>query len=247
MLRPTPLYIVASPNPKVGKTLLARLLIEFAQSSGRRVLGYDLQSRKTALAERFPKFVEPVDISETRGQMQVFDRLLIDRTTTKIIDLGSGAFDQFFSVMEKTDFVRAARQELIEPIVFFVTDAEVETAHAYANLRARLGTATLVPVHNEAASATIAAEDFRASGIDCSPIYIPLLSHLVRRVIDRATFSFARYIKETDGTSELHQWIAPILTKFRELELQIFANRLSLFLKLGIANEQRYFAEKDRV
>jgi hypothetical protein len=247
MLRPTPLYIVTSPNPKVGKTLLARLLIEFAQSSGRRVFGYDLQSRKTALAERFPKFVEPVDISETRGQMRVFDRLLIDRTTTKIIDLGSSPFDLFFSVMEKTDFVRAARQELIEPIVFFVTDAEVETAHAYANLRPRLGTAILVPVHNEAASATFAAQDFPASEIDCSPIYIPRFSHLVRGVIDRANFSFARYITETDGASELHQWIAPILTRFRELELQIFANRLSLFLKLGSANERLYFDEKGRI
>jgi hypothetical protein len=247
MLRPTPLYIVASPNPKVGKTLLARLLIEFAQASGRRVVGYDLQSRKAALAERFPGFVEPVDISETRGQMRVFDRLLIDRTTTKIIDLGSGPFDLFFSVMEKINFVRAARQELIEPIVFFVTDAEVETAHAYANLRQRLGMATLVPVHNEAASVTFAAEDFRTSEIDCSPIYIPGLSHLVRRVIDRANFSFARYITETDGTSELHQWIAPIVTRFRELELQMFANRLSLLLKPRSASEQRYFDEKDRV
>jgi len=69
MLRPAPVYIVTSPNQKVGKTLIARLLIEFLQASGRTVEGYDLQSRKPAFAERFPHLVESVDIGDTRGQM----------------------------------------------------------------------------------------------------------------------------------------------------------------------------------
>jgi hypothetical protein len=37
-----PLYIVASPRPRVGKTLLARLLIEFFYASDRALIGYDL-------------------------------------------------------------------------------------------------------------------------------------------------------------------------------------------------------------
>ena len=34
-MQPAPFYIVASPRPRVGKTLLARLLMEFFQNSGR--------------------------------------------------------------------------------------------------------------------------------------------------------------------------------------------------------------------
>ena len=67
MLRLAPVYIVTSPNQKVGKTLIARLLIEFFQASGRAVEGYDLQSRKPVLAERFPHLVRSVDIGDTRG------------------------------------------------------------------------------------------------------------------------------------------------------------------------------------
>ncbi len=119
MLRPAPVYIVTSPNQKVGKTLIARLLIEFFQVSGRALEGYDLQSRKPALAERFPHLVRSLNIGDTRGQMQLFDRLLADNTTTRIVDLGSGPFDQFFAVMDKIDFVTEARQRLIEPIVLF--------------------------------------------------------------------------------------------------------------------------------
>jgi hypothetical protein len=230
MLRPAPVYIVTSPNQKVGKTLIARLLIEFFQASGRAVEGYDLQSRKAVLAERFPHLVRSVDIGDTRGQMQVFDQLLADSTTTRIVDLGSGPFDQFFAVMDKIDFAAEARRRSIEAIVLFVADPEPETARAYAELRHRLQPTIFLPVHNEAVSVTFAARDFPASRIECGAICVARLSPLVRRVIDRPNFSFGAYIAEPAGETQVHQWICPILTKFRELELQLLAGRLATFL-----------------
>jgi hypothetical protein len=152
MLRPALVYIVTSPNQRVGKTLIARLLIGFTQASGRSVEGYDLQSRKPTLAERFPHLVRALDIGDTRGQMQIFDQLLANETTAKIVDLGSGPFDQFFAVMDQIDFVTEARQRLIEPIVLFLADPEYETARIYAELRCRLKPTIFVPVHNEAVS-----------------------------------------------------------------------------------------------
>ena len=44
----TQLYIVASRHPRVGKTLLSRLLIEFLRISGRPLVGYDLDPREPA-------------------------------------------------------------------------------------------------------------------------------------------------------------------------------------------------------
>jgi len=230
MLRPAPVYIVTSPNQRVGKTLIARLLIEFFQASGRAVEGYDLESRKPALAERFPHLVRSVDIRGTPGQMQLFDQLLADNTTTRIVDLGSGPFDQFFAVMDKIDFVTEARQRLIEPIVLFVADPEPETARTYAELRHRLKPTIFVPVHNEAVSVTLAARDFPASRVECGAIRVAHLSPLVRRVIDRPNFSFGTYITEPGGQTQVHQWICPILIKFRELELQLLVGRFALFL-----------------
>jgi hypothetical protein len=230
MLRPAPVYIIASPNQKVGKTLIARLLIEFFQVSGRAVEGYDLQPRKPALAERFPDLVTPIDIANTCGQMEVFDQLLANNTTTKIVDLGSGPFDQFFGVMGEIDFVTEARRRFIEPIVVFVADPETETARTYAELRQRLKMATFVPVHNEAVSVTFAARDFPASRGGYGAIRVARLSPLVRRVIDWPNFSFGTYITERGGQTQMHQWICPILTKFRELELKLLAGKLALFL-----------------
>ena len=76
MPQPSPLYIIASQHPRVGKTLIARLLIEFLRLSGKTLVGYDLDPREPALAAYFPNLVWPVDIADTPGQMALFDRLL---------------------------------------------------------------------------------------------------------------------------------------------------------------------------
>ena len=56
MAQQAPLYIIASPRPRVGKTLIARLMIEFFRSGGRGLTGYDLDPREPALAGRFPRW-----------------------------------------------------------------------------------------------------------------------------------------------------------------------------------------------
>ena len=63
-------------RPAGGKTLLARLLIDFFLTDGRPLEGYDLQPHEPALAKRFPDLVQPIDIGGTYGQMQLFDQLL---------------------------------------------------------------------------------------------------------------------------------------------------------------------------
>ena len=228
MTQPAPLYIVASPRPRVGKTLIARLLIEFFRASDRLVEGYDLHSREPALADRFPEIVWPVDIADTPGQMELFDRLLADNSVTKVIDLGYGPFDQFFAVMREIGFVYEARRRLIEPIVLFVTDPAAATVNTYAELRRRLPATTFVPVHNESVSIMFAKEDFPATRAECGVIRIPRLSPIVRGVIDRPSFSFGAYMtKQPGGPTEVHQWIGTIFAEFRELELRLLMGKLS--------------------
>ena len=99
MPQQAPLYIVASPRPRVGKTLIARLLIEFFRSSGRALVGYDLDPREPTFAGYFPDLVATMNIADTPGQMALFDRLIAGGPRTTVIDLGYGLFEQFFDVM----------------------------------------------------------------------------------------------------------------------------------------------------
>jgi hypothetical protein len=228
MTQPAPLYIIASPRPRVGKTLIARLLIEYFRVGRRPLVGYDLHPREPALAGRFPRLVWPVDIADTLGQMQLFDRLIADNTSTQVIDLGYGAFDQFFAVMAEIGFIEEARRRSIEPIVLFVADPAAATARSYGELRRGLPATTFVPVHNEHVSVMFEKEDFPASRPECGMIRIPRLSQIVRGVIDRPSFSIANYMtKEPGGPTEIHEWISRIFTGFRELELRLLMGRLT--------------------
>ena len=228
MAEQMPLYIIASPRPRVGKTLLARLLIEFFRYANRPLVAYDLNPREPALAGLFPDLTWTVDIADTRGQMALFDQLIGGDSVARVIDLGYGPFDQFFAVMGEIGFVPEARRRLIEPIVLYLTDRAPATARAYAQLRQRLATTTFVPVHNEAVSVTFDKEDYPPSRPECRLIRIPRLSPIVRGVIDRPSFSFRTYMTDRPGgPTEIHDWIATIFTEIRELELRLLMGRLT--------------------
>jgi len=228
----TPLYIVASQHPRVGKTLVARLLIEYLRLATRPFLGCDLSPREPALAAYFPNLVSTVDIAETTGQMALFDRLLADNWRTSVIDLGYGLFEQFFDVMAEIGFEREARRRSIEPVVLFITDSAPATAHSYGELRRRLPQTTFVPVHNEAASFMFIPQDFPLSRPECGVIRVPRLSPIVRGVIDRPGFSFSAYMaSQPGGPTEVHTWIGTIFREFRELELKLLIGELESTLR----------------
>ncbi len=232
MPQQAPLYIVASPRPRVGKTLIARLLIDFFRDDGRAAIGYDLNPREPTFTSYFPDSVATVDIAETRGQMALFDRLVGKTGATTIIDLGYGQFETFFAVMIEIGFEREARRRGIEPVVLFVTDNSPATVRAYADVRGRLETTAFVPVHNESVSVMYEKADFPPSRAEYGLISIPRLSAIVRGVVDRPSFSFGAYMTERPGgPTEIHTWIAGIFTEFRELELRLLMGKLSA--KLG--------------
>jgi hypothetical protein len=227
----TPLYIIASPHPRVGKTLLARLLIEYLRADDRPLVAFDLNPREPSLSSHFPHLVWPVDIADTRGQMELFDQLVADDFTAKVIDLGYAPFEQFFSVMAEIGFMAEARRHAIEPIVLFVTDRVPATAHAYQDLRDVLPKTIFVPVHNEAVSVIFDKADFPPSRSDCPLILIRRLSPIVRGVIDRPSFSFSTYMLERPGgPTEIHDWVDTIFREFRALERRLLMGGLAASL-----------------
>jgi len=225
-MQPAPLYVIASPRPRTGKTLLARLLMEFFQDSGRQLIGFDLNPREPMLAGRFPKLVWPVDIGNIHGQMELFDRLVADTASTKVIDLGYGPFEQFFRVIGDIGFAEEARRRGMDTIVFFLTDQAMATVRVYAELQ-RVG-AIFQPIHNETASLTFTKEDFPPTRPECSVIRMPRLSQVVRGVVDRPSFSFNTYMaNQPGGPTEIHSWIADLYRQFRDFELRLLMSRLN--------------------
>ena len=97
----TPVYIICSPRPLVGKTLLARLLSEFLLLKDGTVSAFDINLKEPSLLEYLPRVTETADVIDTYGKMQLMDRLIVNDSVSKVIDLGYHAFDEFFKMIDE--------------------------------------------------------------------------------------------------------------------------------------------------
>src|SRR4249920_2308843 len=141
--------IVASPRPRVGKTLLARLLADFYLQEGRSVATFDLNAGEKTLAQILPEKTTIATVRDINGQMALFDRLIADEDTTKVVDIGHESFESFFSVAHQIGFIDEARLRSVAVAILFTVTPDQTSVEAYRNLRARFARAILAPVHNE--------------------------------------------------------------------------------------------------
>ncbi|MGY4593491.1 hypothetical protein ACVWXL_001237 [Bradyrhizobium sp. GM22.5] len=145
----TPLYIICSPRPQVGKTLLARLLSEFLLLKNGNVVAFDVNLKEPSLLDYLPTITETADVIDTYGKMQLMDRVIVDDGLAKVIDLGFHAFDEFFKMTEEIGLLKEAARRHVAPMILFVADTDRVSARAHEMLREQIPRINLITVDNE--------------------------------------------------------------------------------------------------
>jgi hypothetical protein len=231
--------IVASPRPRVGKTLLARLLTDFHLNEGRAVAAYDLNTGERTLAQFLPEKTTIATIRDINGQMALFDRLVADEDTTKVIDLGHESFESFFSVAHQIGFVDEARRRSAAVAILFTVSPDQTSVEAYRNLRVRFVQATLTPVHNELLGPAQHRDKYPLASRGSVMVRLPVLAPGLRRYIETTPFSFADSNMSNavgippDAQIELQRWLRRIYLEFRELDLRTLLADLQSSIRLG--------------
>ncbi len=227
MARRTPVYIVCSSRPRVGKTLLARVLTDFQLVNNRRPLAYDLNRNENLLATLLPQHTVIADVTETRGQMTLFDGLIAGGDVPRILDLGAEAFDPFLTVARQIGFMEEARRRGIEPMLLFIADPHPRSAQLYGYLHQAFPRTVIVPVQNDANISARAYIDQFPPVTTERGLHIPRLNPVIKGVIDKPHFSFASFMrKPADLRTELHAWTERVFIEFRELELRVMLREL---------------------
>jgi hypothetical protein len=221
-MRQTPVYIVCSPRPLVGKTLVARLLSEFLLLKNGQVLAFDVNLKEPSLLEYLPDITETAEVDDTFGKMALMDRVIINDGVTKVIDLGFHAFDEFFKMIDEIGYMKEAARRGVAPVILFVADTDRLSVRAHETLRAQIPANALVTVDNEfvvRGEMPDAMGRGRAIGISALPPFL-------KSYIDRLNFSFTGYLRhEKDSSTELHQWIRRNYLILRDLELKVATQR----------------------
>src|SRR4051795_7677560 len=120
----TPVYIICSPRPLVGKTLTARLLSEFLLLKNGTVISFDINLKEPSLLEYLPRTTETADVIDTFGKMQLMDRLIVNDSVAKVIDLGFHPFDDFLKMPAEIGFMKEAARRGVAPVILFVADID---------------------------------------------------------------------------------------------------------------------------
>jgi hypothetical protein len=218
----TPVFIICSPRPLVGKTLIARLLSEFLLLKNGAVASFDINLKEPSLLEYLPKITETADVIDTFGKMQLMDRIIVNDGTAKVIDLGFHAFDEFFKMSEEIGFMKEAARRDVAPFILFVADTDRDSARGYAMLQQQIPAAALVTIDNE----FVVRGELPPAMAHGRVVRIAALPVFLKTYISRLTFSFTDYLRhEKDSSTELHQWIRRNYLSFRELELSLILQR----------------------
>ena len=244
---PAPIYVVCSPSPRVGKTLVARCLTEYHVADGRSVAAYDLSDQSLQLIDYLPHHAASADITDIRGQMALFDGLIADDEMPKVIDVGHRVFWRFFAVVHRIGFFDEARRRGIEPVILFMVDADPRTERACTLLRFSFPDLALLPVRNLAvmrghAEVLSCAGDASAPGASADetssaapPLEIAELPSSLRALVDRPGFSFADFPKSAPGGVRLSSKAQNQLVRFiRQVHAQLRE------IELGLVNEQAF-------
>jgi hypothetical protein len=193
----TPVYIICSPRPQVGRTLIARLLCEFQLLKNGNVAAFDINLKEPSLFEYLPDITETGDIMDTVGKMQLMDRVVADDGVAKVIDLGFHAFDEFFKMSEEIGFMKEALRRNVAPMVLFIGDSDRVSMRGHTTLRHRVPHANLIIVDNEYVARGELPEALSRGHV----LRISALPLFLKTYIDRLTFSFTDYLRQEKDSS----------------------------------------------
>jgi len=221
-MSPTPVYIICSPRPQVGKTLIGRLLSEFLLLKNGGVVSFDINLKEPSLLDYLPDITETADVIDTYGKMQLMDRVIVNDGVAKVIDLGYHAFDEFFKMCDEIGLMKEALRRSVAPVILFVADSDRASVRGYGTLQSLIPPNALAVVDNE----FVVRGELPPVMARSHVLRFAALPVFLKTYIDRLNFSFTGYLRqERDTSTELHQWIRRSYTTFRDLELKMMLQR----------------------
>ena len=227
--RRTPVFIVCSPRPRVGRTLIARLLVDYLVNDGRSPLAFDANPDDPVLSAYQPRQTVPATVADTPGEMALFDRLIVGDGRPKVIDLAPALFDAFFTSAETIAFVDSARARRIDTAALYVVENHARAVAAHRDLLGRFPNMTVVPVVNDMLfPAGVPLPRLPVENVPA--LSIGLLPQALHGVVMRPHFSLGDYFGRSTERTMLQRWIADSFIGFRDIELRLhMAEFASLF------------------
>lgn len=220
-------HLICSDQPRNGKTLLARLLIDYLILSERTPLIFDASPAAAGLSSYFPIRRHQIDLSATLDQMTLFDQALKQPLRHSVLDLPSHLLEDFFGLVHQLGFADTAKAEGLGIIIYFIIDRTMESLHTARKMRNGNRIGRFIAVRNKAFLpgpldhwAEAVYEDVAQQG----QVIIPALDANILARIEKPSFSFSLFAEEASpwlvpGREAVRSFLADVYAQFDALGL----------------------------
>ncbi len=217
MAFPPLLVLVCSDRHRNGKTLLARVLVDFLMLEGRDPFVLDLDFAEGTLRDFFPGRTALVDFAQVAGRMKVFDTILASPGRDYVIDLPSQLLTLFCEAMTDLRFRQAAKTSGFSFVTMFVVDQDRDSLKAAASTEEKLAPDLFIPVNNRFVGSAL------PEGIGSTVLTMEKIDPDLHVIVTYRRFSFRTFLLgEESGVplrlrSNLKNFLHTLMDGFREI------------------------------
>jgi hypothetical protein len=214
MAKPT-VIIVGADKGGVGKTTVARTLLDYFIAHQIPARAFDTESPRGTLKRFHPDATDIVDISLVSDQMRVFDTLNSADAPVTVIDVRAGLMAHTLRALRDFGFIDAARKGQIAFAMFHILGPTIASLDEIADTAACLGDAKYFLVKNFINNTHFFKWDEKTHSNyfkkikDAVEITIPHLNEMATEQVDLASVPFVTFIanKKKDGEPAAYSFV----------------------------------------
>jgi hypothetical protein len=200
--------IVGADKGGVGKTTVARTLIDYLGARLVQVRAFDTEWPRGTLKRFHPDLTELVDITAVADQMKIFDTLNSSSAPITLIDVRAGLMSPTLKALSDIGFIDAARKGQITFALFHILGPSIASLDEINETAGCLGEAKYFLVKNfinnthffEWDEATHASYFKRIKG--AVEITIPKLNEMATEQVELASLPYATFVANKKQSGE---------------------------------------------
>jgi hypothetical protein len=207
MAKPT-VILVGADKGGVGKTTVARTLLDYFGAHQTPVRAFDTESPRGTLKRFHPDVTEVVDVTSVADQMKIFDTLGSADARVTVIDVRAGLLSSTLQALGDIGFLDSAKKGQITFAVFHILGPSIASLNEIAETARFVGDAAYFLVKNRINDTTFFEWDpatynsYFAEIKGASEISIPKLNEMACEQVEVASQPFVSFIANKNAQGE---------------------------------------------
>jgi len=207
MAKPT-VILVGADKGGVGKTTVARTLLDYFGAHHTPVRAFDTESPRGTLKRFHRDITEVVDVTSVADQMKIFDTLGGADARVTVIDVRAGLLSSTLQALSDIGFIESAKKGQITFAVFHILGPSIASLDEIAETVRFAGDASYFLVKNRINDTTFFEWDpttynsYFKQLRGASEISIPKLNEMACEQVEVASLPFVSFIANKNAKGE---------------------------------------------